>query len=86
MKIRLHDELPFISAKLIHGGRVVELENVLLDTGSAATLFSVDKVAEIGIKPALDDIVDRMFGVGGTEFVLPSSTNSPSFPKQAPFV
>lgn len=70
MKIRLQDELPFITVKLIHQGLVVDLDHVLLDTGSAATLFSMDKAAEIGIKPALDDVVERMFGVGGMEFVI----------------
>lgn len=70
MKIRLQGELPFITVKLIHQGLEVDLDHVLLDTGSAATLFSVDKAAEIGIKPALKDVVERMFGVGGMEFVI----------------
>lgn len=76
MKIRLRDELPFISAKLTHQGLEVELQNVLLDTGSAATLFSVDRVAELGLKPEYSDVVDRMFGVGGTEFVIPKQIDA----------
>ena len=70
MKIYLRDGLPFVSAILTYRGSEIEVENVLLDTGSAATLFSVDKVIEIGLKPERNDAVERMFGVGGTEFVV----------------
>jgi predicted aspartyl protease len=46
------------------------IENVLLDTGSASTLLSVDAVAEIGIGPEPTDPIHRIRGVGGTEFVF----------------
>lgn len=46
------------------------IENVLVDTGSASTVFSADKVLEIGLKLEAADTVHRIRGVGGTEFVF----------------
>jgi hypothetical protein len=37
MKIRLEDGLPFVSASIVIGGRVVALPIALLDTGSAGS-------------------------------------------------
>jgi len=34
----------------------LELENVLLDTGSAGTIFNVNKLEEIGVKPEANDV------------------------------
>lgn len=44
------------------------LDNVLVDTGSASTVFSADKVLEIGLQLERDDYVHRIRGVGGAEF------------------
>lgn len=57
MKIHLRDDLPFITAKLAHQGIEIKLEKVILDTGSAATIFSTDKVAAIGLKPEKEDVI-----------------------------
>ncbi|MBS1249795.1 MAG: hypothetical protein MAG431_01379 [Chloroflexi bacterium] len=76
MKIDLHDGLPFVSALIRYHELEMKLQNVLLDTGSAATIFSVDKVVEIGLKPEKDDAIERMFGVGGTEFVVSKQIDS----------
>lgn len=70
MKIRLEDRLPFVRVTLGRGAQEVVLERVLLDTGSAGTLFSVDEVARLGIVPEPTDQVRRVVGVGGSEFVL----------------
>ncbi|MCK5525432.1 MAG: hypothetical protein KAI83_20070 [Thiomargarita sp.] len=40
MKIRMRDGLPFVKVTLIHQETVLEIEEVLLDTGSASTIFS----------------------------------------------
>jgi hypothetical protein len=53
--IRLEDRLPFVTVTLGHGEKEVVLERVLLDTGSAATLFSTDEVEKLGIVPELTD-------------------------------
>ena len=43
---------------------------MLIDTGSAGTVFSTDSIAAIGIRPELDDTVHELRGIGGTEFVF----------------
>ena len=70
MKIRIKNGLPYISATLIHQRQRVTLKNVLLDTGSAGSIFSTDKVATIGLTYEPDDFVHRIRGVGGSEFVF----------------
>lgn len=70
MRIRIKNGLPYISATLEHRRQRVTLKNVLLDTGSAGTIFSTDKVAAIGLTYEPDDFVHRIRGVGGSEFVF----------------
>ena len=70
MKIRIRNGLPYISATLVHRSQRVTLKNVLLDTGSAGSIFSTDKVAGIGLAYEPDDFVHRIRGVGGSEFVF----------------
>ena len=70
MKIRLEDRLPFVTVTLGQGTQEIVLERVLLDTGSAATLFAVDEVAKLGVVPEPTDQIRRVVGVGGSEFVI----------------
>ncbi|MGG0717669.1 retropepsin-like aspartic protease [Robertmurraya massiliosenegalensis] len=62
-------ELPFIEATVTFRGQSLKLENVLLDTGSAGTIFNVNKLEEIGVKPEANDVTQTIQGVGGLEFV-----------------
>ncbi len=59
MKIRLEDGLPFVTVKLGRGAEELVLERVLLDTGSAATVFAVDEIATLGIVPEPADRARR---------------------------
>jgi hypothetical protein len=43
---------------------------ILVDTGSGGTILSVDKVAGIGLQYEPDELVHRIRGVGGSEFVF----------------
>lgn len=61
--------LPFISLTIIYKGKQLELQKVLLDTGSASTLFNADLVRDIGVVPEENDVVDTIRGVGGVEYV-----------------
>jgi predicted aspartyl protease len=70
MKIRLRDGLPCVMVSITHHGQQLTLENALLDTGSVGTIFSTDKVLEIGLQYEADDTVHRIRGVGGAEFVF----------------
>lgn len=70
MRLRLQNGLLYATVEVSYRGRCLELDNVLLDTGSAGTVFSIDRLLEIGLEYAADDAVQRIHGVGGTEFVF----------------
>ncbi|MGK0290526.1 MAG: putative aspartyl protease [bacterium] len=70
MKIRIEEGLPFVTISLSHGKNKIELKQVILDTGSAGTIFKYSKVKSIGIQQSTDDEVHRISGVGGKEFVF----------------
>ncbi|HHW35811.1 MAG TPA: hypothetical protein GXX18_00685 [Bacillales bacterium] len=67
--------LPFVEATVTFRGQSMKLENVLIDTGSAGTIFNVNKLEEIGVKPEADDITQTIQGVGGLEFVYTKKIN-----------
>ena len=69
MNIRLVDGLPFVDVTIFFREKSLHLDNVLLDTGSAGTIFHADRVAEIGVEPEPQDITHLIRGIGGTEFV-----------------
>lgn len=70
MKITLSNGLPCVSVALINQQKEITLGQVLVDTGSAGTIFSADKVITIGLHLEAADKVHRIRGVGGTEFVF----------------
>lgn len=61
--------LPFISVTIVYKGKKLRMDKVLLDTGSASTLFHADLVRSIGVVPEGNDVVDTIRGVGGVEYV-----------------
>ncbi|MCI1696506.1 retropepsin-like aspartic protease [Aneurinibacillus aneurinilyticus] len=69
ISITIKHDLPFVEAIVTFRGQTIKCENVLLDTGSAGTIFNVDKLIEIGVKPEPDDMTYTIYGVGGAEFV-----------------
>jgi hypothetical protein len=69
VKIRIDLGLPIITVILHHQNKQLKLGTVVLDTGSAGSIFKMNKVAEIGLKPEPEDKVRRITGVGGSEFV-----------------
>ena len=76
MKITLRHGLPFVSVTIAYRDRQLQLANVLLDTGSAGTVFSADRVLPIGLLYEADDAVHRIRGVGGAEFVFSKRVDS----------
>jgi hypothetical protein len=61
--------LPFVSVIIQFRGQQLVLEKVLLDTGSAGTIFKADVVGTIGVVPESEDVVDSIQGIGGIEYV-----------------
>jgi hypothetical protein len=69
MNIYVQHGLPFVSVTIVFKGKQLKMDKVLLDTGSASTLFNADLVRDIGVVPEGDDVVDTIRGVGGIEYV-----------------
>lgn len=70
MKIRLQNGLPIVSLTLSRNDQTIVLNNVLFDTGCAATVFDTDALAAIGIYiDFINGRAKRMYGVGGTSEV-----------------
>ncbi len=76
MRLRLEGRLPFVNATLGFGGRQLTFKRVLLDTGSGGSVFAADAVRNLGIEPSGDDILRRIRGVGGAEFVYSKRVES----------
>jgi len=70
MQLTLKDGLPFITITITHNSAEIKIPNVLVDTGSAGTIFSVDELAKIGIAPEPQDTLYTIRGVGGIEAVF----------------
>ena len=69
MNLTIKSKLPFISAEISYHGLSVNIDNVLIDTGSSSTIFAADMVEKIGIMFSDDDIPISIKGVGGVELV-----------------
>jgi hypothetical protein len=69
MKINVRYGLPFIEVTICYHGRELHLKNVLLDTGSAGTIFNADAVDAIGVRIEPGDFLNKIRGVGGIEIV-----------------
>ena len=69
MQLQFRDNLPFVSLKVTYRGESIEIPHVLVDTGSASTIFSADYLEKIAITPSADDVLHTIRGVGGVEVV-----------------
>lgn len=70
MQLTLRDDLPFVSLTLTYRGATVTVAQVLIDTGSASTIFAARIVAAISILPEMTGDVYTVRGIGGTEAVF----------------
>lgn len=70
MQLLLKDKLPFITVMISYKGEVIEIDNVLVDTGSASTIFAADLLSGISVTPEPDDKLYAIRGAGGSETVF----------------
>ena len=70
INFELRKKLPFISIAAVHNGIEFKIDNVLVDTGSAATILASDYIREFGIDSEPEDKVRKIVGVGGNEYVI----------------
>lgn len=70
MQIRIENGLAYVNVRITYRDEEIVLDKVIIDTGSSGTLFSLDKLENIGIKPEPNDLIHRISGIGGAEFVF----------------
>jgi hypothetical protein len=70
MRIRRRHGLLYVPATVTYRGRELQLDEVLLDTGSAGSIFSADALLALDLVPEPLDTLKRIRGVGGIEFVF----------------
>ncbi len=70
MQLELRHNLIFAKVTLAYQGQMMEISNVLIDTGAAATILAADEVALVKIIAEPQDILHTICGVGGTEVVF----------------
>ena len=70
MNIRLVGSLLYVRASLTHKGKSLDLDHVVLDTGSGGSIFSADELERLGVASEPEDRVNRVVGVGGIELVF----------------
>jgi hypothetical protein len=70
MRLYLKDSLPFVSVSITYKGKSVEIPSILVDTGSASTIFASDQLEAVKITPSAEDALHTIRGVGGIEVVF----------------
>lgn len=68
-KLRIDNDLLLVDMELTFKGKSLHLQRVLVDTGSGSTVISTDLAETIGIVAEENDMIYRISGVGGSEFV-----------------
>lgn len=68
-KLLIEDGLLLSDMVLNFRGQSLMLKRVLVDTGSGSTIVSADLAESIGIVAEENDMIYRISGVGGSEFV-----------------
>ena|SRR5699024_236502 len=75
-KLKIEDGLLLTDIELTYRGNSLSLDHVLVDTGSSGTIVSTDLAESIGIIAEEDDMIYRITGVGGSEFVFTKKIDS----------
>ncbi|MFC5465497.1 aspartyl protease family protein [Lederbergia graminis] len=68
-KLLIENGLLLADMELSFNGKTLHLQRVLVDTGSGSTVISSDLAESIGIVAEENDMIYRITGVGGSEFV-----------------
>lgn len=73
INLSLRDGIPFITAEFINDNNKISTKNILIDTGAGSSILSSDIAIEVGLTPGPNDVINRVRGVGGYEFVYQKS-------------
>lgn len=69
-KITYANKFLYVSVTVRANDQELVLPHMVIDTGSAATLFRSSDLEKIGIFLPMNGIVKRLRGIGGSEFVI----------------
>lgn len=75
-KLIIDEGLLLTDMELTFKGQLLHLQRVLVDTGSGSTVVSTDLAESIGIVAEENDMIYRISGVGGSEFVYSKTVDS----------
>ncbi|TCP19141.1 aspartyl protease [Scopulibacillus darangshiensis] len=75
-KLVIDNGLLLTDMKLVFNRRMLGLQRVLVDTGSGSTIVSIDLAEEIGVIAEENNMIYRISGVGGSEFVYSKTVDS----------
>lgn len=75
-KLIIEDGLLLTDMELTFNGHLLHLQRVLVDTGSGSAVVSTDLAESIGIVAEENDMIYRISGVGGSEFVYSKTVDS----------
>lgn len=75
-KLFIDEGLLLTDMEVIYKGKSLLLKRVLVDTGSGSTIIKIDLAESIGIVAEEDDMIYRISGVGGAEFVFSKTIDS----------
>ncbi|MBP3041033.1 retroviral-like aspartic protease family protein [Bacillaceae bacterium Marseille-Q3522] len=75
-RLIIEDGLLLTDMELTFRGQSLWLKRVLVDTGSGSTIISTDIAESIGIIAEENDMIYRISGVGGSEFVFSKTVDS----------
>lgn len=75
-KLFIDEGLLLTDMEVTYKGKSLLLKRVLVDTGSGSTIIKMDLAESIGIVAEEDDMIYRISGVGGSEFVFSKTIDS----------
>lgn len=75
-KLFIDEGLLLTDMEVAYKGKSLLLERVLVDTGSGSTIIKMDSAESIGIVVEENDMIYRISGVGGSEFVFSKTIDS----------
>jgi hypothetical protein len=79
VKLEYRDGLLFTSLTLVHGGRAVTVNNVIVDTGAADTVIDIIAVEPLQLAADEDDVIVRMAGLGDFDYAVRKTVDTLTF-------
>ena len=70
MRLEIRDGLLVMQVRLAYHGRVLTVDNMIVDTGAVHTLIDSAAVEDLSLSTDEDDIIVTMAGIGGNDYAV----------------